>query len=309
MGLFFKIGAHLSISSMKKDDSKRLKKIKDVEHYQLIRDIKYLNDDDPMHLFNIYYPEGKKDSPYTIIDIHGGAWIYGSKDLNHHYPAYLASKGFNVCSISYRLIDKVEISDQILDCYNAIKFIIEHGKDYSLNTDNILLCGDSAGAHLALLAYALLDSEEVAKVYNVKTIKNHNIRMLTLLHPCADIHHVFSSYQDGKINKFLDRYMDKAFFKKYKKSPFYHYASLDDVINYVNYPFCLVVTSQKDELKGHAYKIVESFKKHGVEYEFIDVPLDDKLGHVFEVCYVDYEESKKINDYTLEQFLKRVKND
>ena len=57
MGLIFKIGSRLLINSMKKDVVKEY--LTPDGTYSLEKDLKYLDDGDPRHTFNIYRYLGK----------------------------------------------------------------------------------------------------------------------------------------------------------------------------------------------------------------------------------------------------------
>ncbi len=51
--------------------------------------IPYLEDGDPMHTLNLYRPAGVSGPLPTIVDIHGGGWMYGDRELNRAYCMYL----------------------------------------------------------------------------------------------------------------------------------------------------------------------------------------------------------------------------
>ncbi|MBA5793229.1 alpha/beta hydrolase [Flavobacterium sp. xlx-214] len=93
----------------------------------------------------------------VVVFIHGGAWAKGDKHIEHLYYMRslrdtLRSKGYAVATINYRLVTKtINIADQVTDCRDALQWIKNNATTYNLDTDNIGLCGESAGAHLALL--------------------------------------------------------------------------------------------------------------------------------------------------------------
>ena len=64
-------------------------------------------------MFDAYYPAENDGKLPVIIDIHGGGWMYADKDLNIFYNQYLASRGFLVFSVSYRLVPSVAVPDQL----------------------------------------------------------------------------------------------------------------------------------------------------------------------------------------------------
>ncbi len=99
-------------------------------------------------------PEPGERRP-AILQIHGGAWILGSKDeqgiplLNH-----MASCGWVGFNINYRLSTlsaKVRYPDHLVDCKKALAWIREHADEYNVDPDFIVVTGGSAGGHLCAL--------------------------------------------------------------------------------------------------------------------------------------------------------------
>ena len=52
----------------------------------------YEEDGHPMHTLNLYRPAGVYGPLPTVVDIHGGGWMYGDRQLNRNYCMYLASR-------------------------------------------------------------------------------------------------------------------------------------------------------------------------------------------------------------------------
>ena len=59
--------------------------------------------EDKWHLLDVYRPRKAMEALPVIINIHGGAWVYGDKKVYVPYCMYLASRGFAVVNASYRL--------------------------------------------------------------------------------------------------------------------------------------------------------------------------------------------------------------
>lgn len=55
----------------------------------------YLDSGNQLHQFNLYKMDGAEDTGELplIIDIHGGGWICGDKDLNSNFNYHLVLKG------------------------------------------------------------------------------------------------------------------------------------------------------------------------------------------------------------------------
>lgn len=88
----------------------------------------------------------------AIVQIHGGAWIVGSKDeqgvplLNH-----LAANGWVGFNVEYRLSPRAKFPMHLTDCKAALAWIREHADEYGVDPDFIVVTGGSAGGHLTAL--------------------------------------------------------------------------------------------------------------------------------------------------------------
>lgn len=88
----------------------------------------------------------------AVLQIHGGAWVLGSKDeqgiplLNH-----LASCGWVGFNANYRLSPRAKFPDHLVDCKLALAWIREHAEEYDVDPNFVVVTGGSAGGHLAAL--------------------------------------------------------------------------------------------------------------------------------------------------------------
>ncbi|KLR60808.1 esterase/lipase [Actinobacteria bacterium IMCC26207] len=88
----------------------------------------------------------------AVLQIHGGAWVLGSKDeqgiplLNH-----LASCGWVGFNADYQLSPKVKYPGHLVDCKQALVWIREHAEEYNVDPNFIVVTGGSAGGHLCAL--------------------------------------------------------------------------------------------------------------------------------------------------------------
>lgn len=94
----------------------------------------------------------------VIIFLHGGAWVSGSKDGFSFWLKQAAEKGFVAVAINYRLTQQDQLKTknqfpfQAVDVRCAVRFLKASANTYKINPDKIALFGESAGAHLALMA-------------------------------------------------------------------------------------------------------------------------------------------------------------
>ncbi|TWT80876.1 Acetyl esterase [Planctomycetes bacterium CA13] len=93
----------------------------------------------------------------TVLVIHGGAWMSGSKWTIERYSRYLAREGYATVTINYRLAPSHTFPKQVDDVRQSLVWISEHADKFHFDLERIGLFGYSAGGHLSLLVSALQD--------------------------------------------------------------------------------------------------------------------------------------------------------
>lgn len=99
------------------------------------------------------------DAPHPlIIWVHGGGWIYGSR---RRLPPHLFESrvhdqmldaGFAVASVDYRLAREAGFPGMLLDVKAALRWLRGHAAEFTLDPERVILWGESAGGHLAVMA-------------------------------------------------------------------------------------------------------------------------------------------------------------
>jgi acetyl esterase/lipase len=99
-------------------------------------------------------PAGVRPSGLAFIHLHGGGHASFDKGLPPNEPwfRHLAAQGHVVMDVAYRLVPETNVPGMQGDVKRAIVWMKRHAARYGVNPDRIVLGGDSAGAHLALLA-------------------------------------------------------------------------------------------------------------------------------------------------------------
>ena len=107
-------------------------------------------------IVDIYVPATPGPHP-LVMYIHGGGWIGGH--TRHSGPladfpkvlAKLASEGFVVASLEYRLSAEAKFPAQLQDSNAAIRFLRKNAGTYHIDGTKVGVWGGSAGGHLAAL--------------------------------------------------------------------------------------------------------------------------------------------------------------
>lgn len=111
---------------------------------------------DSIKLMADFYPSVTGNVAPLVIVIHGGSWRSGDNKQLPELNSYLASKGYNVAAITYRLAPAYRAPAPVEDTRDAINYFLQRYRHYKIDTDNIVLLGRSAGGQIALsTAYGL----------------------------------------------------------------------------------------------------------------------------------------------------------
>ena len=94
----------------------------------------------------------------TLIFIHGGGWVLGTKESAVMSFLPWLEMGWNVVNVEYRLSNVALAPAAVEDCLCALKFVVAHAKDYNVDTSRIVTSGESAGGHLALTSGMIPES-------------------------------------------------------------------------------------------------------------------------------------------------------
>jgi acetyl esterase/lipase len=86
----------------------------------------------------------------TVIFIHGGGWVQGTKEGSALRALPYIAMGYSVVNVEYRLANVSLAPAAIEDCRCALRWIVAHAKEYNLDPDRLIVAGESAGGHLAL---------------------------------------------------------------------------------------------------------------------------------------------------------------
>ena len=111
---------------------------------------------------DVYYPEDTRSRLPTIVSIHGGGYVYGSKEIYRRYGMELARHGFAFVNFNYRLAPKWRFPAPLEDTNAVMGWLCQNGEKYHLDPDRVILVGDSAGAQLASQYAAIVQNPAYA---------------------------------------------------------------------------------------------------------------------------------------------------
>lgn len=101
-----------------------------------------------------YLPNNSKRLP-IIINLHGGGFVAGDKKYRRYWCEILAKEGWFVINANYRLCPEVTIIEQIKDVWQIMENLPQLAERFPIDSDQVVVTGDSAGAFLAGYLLAL----------------------------------------------------------------------------------------------------------------------------------------------------------
>jgi acetyl esterase/lipase len=121
-------------------------------HVERVRNLTYREGADHRLRLDVYRHRDHPTRCPTLLQVHGGAWMMGSKnEQGLPLMLHLASQGWVCVSADYRLSPRATFPDPLVDLKHALRWIREEGPAYGVDPDFVVVTGGSAGGHLAAL--------------------------------------------------------------------------------------------------------------------------------------------------------------
>lgn len=224
-------------------------------------------------LLDVYYPEGTTAPLPTIVSIHGGGYVYGSKEIYRRYGMDLAKRGFAFVNFNYRLAPKWKFPTPLHDTNSVMEWICKNAHRYHLDPSRIIVLGDSAGAQLTSQYAAMVTNPEYGKLFQMQ-IPPITIRAIGLNCGMYDM----KARASGKRKGIMLDYMGRGLSAEDPR-----FAVLENIT--AAYPPAFITTGSHDFLRDQAQPMYDFLKAKGIDTEWKCYGAEDneKIGHVFHV--------------------------
>lgn len=254
------------------------------------------------NLLDIYYTKDTAEKKPAIVNIHGGAWVYGSKEVYQYYCMGLAKRGFAVVNGNYRLAPENKYPAALEDINKMLWFLKENGKDYYIDTDNLFIVGDSAGGQLASQYLAIFTNPAFARLFPF-TLPDVKIRAAALNCGIYDARKCAENNLDAPFMEYIG---ETALSDKDGKAKIME--SLD-TMKYLTaaFPPSYIMSAENDFLLANAAPMYEHLKSLGVpcEIKIYGSKKQEEIAHVFHInCKL--KEAEKCNDEECAFFKKYI---
>lgn len=282
---------------IKKNDERRKKEWPNVDLYEHRLDIDALGDGNYFHQIDIYYAPKDKANGKTVIDVHGGAYIYGDRKNNFGFATVFLEQGFNVVMLDYEPNNGArDCRGQVAALAGELAYLQTHAEELGIDPKELYLVGDSAGGHYATLLAEMAANEELS-LQNGPSLHGISFKALAVCCPVYDFRrnvHNASVSRKGKIHMFGPCFAEDSFIDAL--DPRLHRADL-------NLPI-IITTCYHDFLKQESFDFRDDLQKEGKPHQWVYIEnRDSKVSHVHNVMDIGFDDSKKVNQAIIDFFL------
>jgi acetyl esterase/lipase len=120
--------------------------------YQVMPNITYLTASGYESKLDVYRRRDASTPQPTLVFYHGGGWVAGTKEASLMSLMPWLEMGWNVVNVEYRMARVALAPAAVEDVLCALRFVVNQAKNYNVDTNRIVVTGESAGGHLALAA-------------------------------------------------------------------------------------------------------------------------------------------------------------
>lgn len=219
---------------------------------------------------NFLIPEKKTDEKRPLfLYIHGGGFISGVTDMRNTYISSWAKQGFVCASVSYTYAPEKIFPEQLHEVFSAVDFIFDNASRYGIDTDNIIVAGESAGGYyISYLSACCADKSLYDKLHiNFRHRDDFSIKAMVSICGCHNLTRLTDKSKPQ--SKFPDIKMMVASFAgvPYKEIPQFlstEKGKLFSPIVHKDYPPTFLIWGDKDYLRYEAFDFAEELNSLGV---------------------------------------------
>jgi acetyl esterase/lipase len=256
--------------------------------------IPYINREGVPLAMDIFKPIGEqyegKELP-VIVCIHGGGLVTGDRKISFKLARDMASRGYLVFAIEYRLAPRATLCEQLDDICAGLDYVGQKIVDYDVDFTRMFMTADSAGAFLAIYTAAMKKSKKLQDAIGYKPSRM-TFKALGL--SCG----MYYTNRDDILGYLL---AEQFYGDKFDDKKFLQYMNPEHPEIVHNLPPTFLVTAQGDFLNNYTLMFHKALKKAGKTTKLLYYGESD-LAHTFNFSHPDLPQSKDANDKMLAFF-------
>jgi acetyl esterase len=234
---------------------------------------------------DVFYPastEGTGEALPTVVWIHGGAWISGSKKDVANYLRILASHGFTAVGVDYSLAHTQKYPAPVRQAAAALEYLQQHAARLHIDAGRLVLAGDSAGAQIAAqLALLITDPAYAGRLRVAPPVGRSQLRAVLLYCGGYDLSLVGNG---GSGSQFLRTVLwSYTGARDFMQLPDIDLASVNRHVG-PDFPPAFITAGNADPLLQHSLALADALTRQGTDVEtlFYDEDHLPRLGHEYQ---------------------------
>lgn len=253
-----------------------------------VQNIAYHNESEEFNVADLYFRrdifnDGKKHP--VMLYIHGGGFIKGDKDYRITNSEFFAHHGYYVFNIDYRMPPEVELEENFADIVRAFNYIEKISKYCNIDTNKIVVSGDSSGAYQSAMLCAFANNDTLRERFRLPEL-NNKPAALALMCGLFDLDKLVTTpNRMGLVSKTLSIVLGFDVKKDYSNTDEYEHIDFISPINFVNENWCpAFITWAEDDILciDQGKPMADKFKEFGIEHKkfVVDGLLNNHCYHL-----------------------------
>lgn len=212
----------------------------------------------------------EKKKPLFIY-IHGGGWVSGITEMRNAYILNWAKAGFFTCALNYSYAPQKVFPQQLQEIFSGIDFIFKNAEKFNIDTDNIVMAGESAGGYfISYVTSCLKDPSALEKLgLTFRNRDKFKLRAIVSHSSCFNLEHL--SDTEKPQSKFPDMKMMLEAFTGMHRDELHAFLQTEEgklLTPRVNdgYPPCFLAWSTRDYLRFESRDFANELRKYNIPY-------------------------------------------
>lgn len=231
----------------------------------------YMNRDEIPLAMDIFKPVVSEDKELpVIVNIHGGGLVLGDHRMSRSFGRALASRGYLVFSVEYRLAPRANACEQLDDVCAGMDYVGRRLVEFNVDFTRVFMTAESAGAFLAIYVAAMKKSKKLQEAIGYEPSR----MVFKALGLCCGMFYTDRRDPIGWLlaDQFYGEKMADENFKQYLDPEH------DEIVK--NLPPVFLSTSRGDFLNNYTLMYHDALRRAGRTSHLMYFG-DDDLGHAF----------------------------
>jgi acetyl esterase/lipase len=228
----------------------------------------------------------------TVVWIHGGGFVAGSKEQVANYARILAAGGFAVAAVDYSLAPERTYPKPLLQVNRALAYLTGNAQRLRVDSRRLVLAGDSAGAQLAAQLANVITSPAYARTVGITPAIAPEQLAGVLLY-CGP-YAMAGAASGGPFARWFAHTVQWSYSGRRDFAQDTGGATLA-VVNFVTpgFPPTFISVGNADSLAQQSYALADALRRAGVRVDTLFFPRDyrPQLPHEYQF-YLDTDEAR-----------------